>query len=354
MRGADPLPIHAILLAFLLLFFSCDGVPEPKAGSPPCFNVELNIGDIPDTRATGIQVSEEGRVNQWSLCVYRVSDGLLAASGSSGSAASISCKLPAGAYRAIAFVNPPGSGPGAFDPSSFLTDEALADRVAYLSDNGAGRLEMYGVESFTLDSGPKSVAIRVSRLVSKVVLQKVTLRLSDPGLASYPFTLDAIYLDNVPAWTTWGSDPDFDRLDSDRSSWYNAMGWHKEGSCLSPACPDAILGDQVGTVIAQGCSYQTEHVYYSVPNPTSDSQDTRSSTWDKRATRLVIEARIGSQTQYYVASLPQMQRNHSYVIKEAVITGLGAGDPETETPNSLELFFSVADDGWEDGGIIIL
>lgn len=354
LRVAHPLSVRAFLLAFLLLLFSCEGVPEPKEVNPPCFNVELKIGDIPGTRATNTQASEEGRVNRWSLCVYRVSDGLLAATGASGSAASISCNLPAGAYRAVAFVNPPSSGPGAFDPSSFLTGDALAARVAYLSDNAVGALEMYGTESFTLEAGPKSVAIRASRLVSKVVLQKLTLRLSDSGLATYPFTLDAIYLDNVPSWTTWGADPDFEQLDADRSRWYNAMGWHKEGSCQSPACPDAILGDQVGTVIGQGRSYEIEHVYYSVPNPTSESQDTRSATWAKRATRLVIEARIGSQTQYYVASLPQMQRNHSYVIKEAVITGLGAGDPETETPNSLELFFSVADDGWEDGGIIIL
>jgi hypothetical protein len=49
-----------------------------------------------------------------------------------------------------------------------------------------------------------------------------------------------------------------------------------------------------------------------------------------------------------------MARNHSYVIEEAVITGLGAADPETETPNSLELLFSVSDDGWEDGGTVIL
>ena len=355
LRDADPLPLCAFLLTSLLLLFSCDGVPESmESDNPPCFNVELKLGDIPGTRATNVQLSDEGRVNRWSLCVYRVSDGLLAATGSSESGASIACTLPAGAYRAAAFVNPPHSGPGVFDPSSSLTGETPAAQAAYLSDNAAGALEMYGTEEFSLDTGPESIAIRASRLVSKVVLRKVTLRLSDSGLAASPFTLDAIYLDNVPSRTTWGADYDFDGLEVDRSRWYNAMGWHKEGSCQSPACPDAILGDRIGTIIAQGQTYQTEHVFYAVPNPTPASQDTRSATWAKRATRLVIEARIGSQTQYYVASLPQMRRNHSYVIEEAVITGLGAGDPELETPNSLELFFSVSDDGWEDGGTIIL
>ena len=76
--------------------------------------------------------------------------------------------------------------------------------------------------------------------------------------------------------------------------------------------------------------------------------------FDADGFRAYVKAMIGSQTQYYVASLPGMARNHSYVIEEAVITGLGAADPETETPNSLELLFSVADDGWEDGGIVIL
>jgi hypothetical protein len=159
----------------------------------------------------------------------------------------------------------------------------------------------------------------------------------------------------VPSRTAWGADPDFSGLDSDRGRWYNAMGWHAPGSCTSPACPDALLGDRnIGAQIAQGGSHRTEYTYYSLPNPTPAAEDTREAAWAKRATRLVIEARIGSQTQYYVASLPEMARNHSYVIEEAVITGLGAADPETETPNSLALLFSVSDDGWEDGGTIIL
>ena len=322
---------------------------------PSPFPVEFRVGDDAETRATGISASEERRVNRWALCVFRLSDGQLAAAGTSSSSASIARMLPAGAYRAVAVVNGPVSGPGVFDPGAFLTGGELDGQTAYLSDNAAGSLEMYGSENFFLEAGPASVSIPVLRLVSKVVLRKVTLRLSDAGLAAYPFTLDAVYLDNVPSRTLWGRDPLFDELGTDRSLWYNAMGWHAAGSCPSPACPDALLGDRsVGVTIAQGSSHTVDYTYYTVPNATASSQDTRSATWARRATRLVIEARIGQQTQYYVASIPEMARNHSYVIEEAVITGLGAGDPETETPNSLELLFSVADDGWEDGGTVIL
>ena len=356
--------------SLMTVFSACEQRAVPQAAEPPCFAVEFRLGDAPEvrtgtdaseprtsgaqdrgTRATGVQPSEETQVNGWTLCVYRLSDGQLAAAGSAASSASVTRPLSAGAYRAVAVVNPPAS----FDASAFLTESALEGQTAFLADNARGALEMYGALSFTLGEGPASVAIQASRLVSKVLLRKVTLRLTDAGLAALPFTLDAVYLDNVPARTAWGEDPDYSGLDSDRARWYNAMGWHAPGSCTSPACPDALLGDRnIGAQIVQGCSHRTEYTYYSLPNPTPASADTREATWAKRATRLVIEARIGSQTQYYVASLPEMARNHSYVIEEAVITGLGAADPETETPNSLALLFSVADDGWEDGGTIIL
>ena len=347
--------VARIFLALLPLLSSCDRLPAPGESELPCFPVEFRIGDVPDTRATGVVASEEGRVNRWSLCIFRLSDGWLAAAGTSSSSASIACTLPAGAYRAVAVVNVPVSGPGTFDPSACLTEDDLEGQTAFLADQAPGCLAMYGGESFFLETGPASFAIPVSRLVSKVMLRKVTLRLSDAGLAAYPFTLDAVYLDNVPSRTAWGRDLGFDEIETDKSLWYNAMGWHTAGSCSSPACPDAVLGDRsLGVGIAQGQSHVRDYVYYTVPNATAPGEDTRSATWAKRATRLVIEARIGPQTQYYVATLPQMERNHSYVIEEAVITGLGAGDPETETPNSLELLFSLADDGWDDGGVIIL
>lgn len=350
--------LHSAAFCFLAVLASCELVPVPGEGEPTGYSVEFRIGDgenAADTRATGIQASDETRVNRWTLCVFRVSDGMPAAAGSSASSAAIVRTLPAGAYRAVAVVNPPTTGPGAFDPGASLTENALEAQTAYLADNAVGSLEMYGVKSFTLGAASASVAIPVSRLVSKVVLQKVTLRLSNTALTAYPFTLDAVYLDNVPSRTAWGTDPAFGNLPADRALWYNPMGWHKTGACTSPACPDLLLGErQIGTVIAQGGSHQTEYAFYTVPNPTSSQEDTRSATWAKRATRLVIEARLGSQTQYYVASLPEMARNHSYVIEEAVITGLGAADPETETPNSLELLFSVVDDGWEDGGTVVL
>lgn len=338
-------------LAIQLLLPSCDRAQVLPEGEAPGFPVEFLLGEAPGTRVTGVQSYEDGQVQRWTLCVFRHSDAQLYAAGSAASAVSITRTLPAGAYRAVAVVNPPAS----FDPSACRTGDELEGQTAFLADNARGALEMYGAVDFTLEAAPASVAIQASRLVSKVVLRKVTLRLTDASLAVLPFTLDAVYLDNVPSRTAWGADPDFSELDDDRARWYNAMGWHKTGSCTSPACPDALLGDRnIGAQIAQGGSHRTEYTYYTIPNPTPASTDTREAAWSKRATRLVIEARIGSQTQYYVASLPGMARNHSYVIEEAVITGLGAADPETETPNSLELLFSVADDGWEDGGTVIL
>ena len=309
--GANSLFVRTFL-AFLLFLSSCDRVPTPRETGPSPFSVEFRIGDASDTRATGITASGERQVNRWTLCVYRLSDGQLAAAGTSSSSASIARTLPAGAYRAVALVNAPVSGPGWFDPSAFLTGDGPEEQTAYLSDNVSGSLEMYGSENFFLETAPASVAIPVMRLVSKVVLRKVTLRLSDAALAAYPFTLDAVYLDNVPSRTMWGRDPLFDELGTARSLWYNAMGWHATGSCSSPACPDALLGDRsVGVTIAQGSSHTADYTYYTVPNATAASQDTRSEIWARRATRLVIEARIGQQTQYYVASLPEMVRNHS-------------------------------------------
>ncbi len=339
-----PLSFGAMLLAASC---STGRGGEELPGSGETCAVEFRLAGE-ETRATGVSDADESRVDHWALFVFDPSTGLAVASGTSSSAAPIRQTLPVGTYSTCALVNYPVSGAGALDPDAVRSESALKGTIAFLADNVPGSLEMSGQKTVALSAGTSAEQIPVERLVSKVSVKKVTVRLSNPALAAQSFVLDGMWLDNVYSQTSWGADYEAGQLSATRSLWYNTMDWHAVGSCLSPACPDALLGERnIAAVIPQNGSHNVRHTFYVIPNATPAVMDSRSAVWSKRCTRLVLQATVGTKTCYYVVTLPALQRNHSYTIEEAVITRLGSEDPEQEIPGALDLFFSTSDPDWE-------
>ena len=59
-----------------------------------------------------------------------------------------------------------------------------------------------------------------------------------------------------------------------------------------------------------------------------------------------LEAQIGDRTYYYPVTLPESQRNRTYLIEEAVIRTLGSLDPEKDQPGSIEVTFRTSTEDW--------
>ena len=303
------------LLGGLLLLAGCHRA-APPGGVEVVFSV---LGET--TRATG--TAGEAAVDDWALLLYR--DGRLAEAGTSSSGSAIRKTLLAGDYTAYAVVNPPAS----FAPAGFTDPGALAGAESALGDNAPGRLVMAGRRTVTVPVRDGSVQrIGVDRLVCKAGIRKISVQFANPDLAALPFRLKGIYLTNCYGKSRYGSDWTAGDILSDASAWYNRMGFHSE-------------------VGVNGLLAETGlDIPVTAPNPLPGTLDTRSGTWARRRTRLVLEAQVGERTYYYPITLPESQRNRTYLIEEAVIRTLGSLDPEKDQPGSIEVTFRTSTEDW--------
>lgn len=310
------------------------------------------------TRATDIVPSGEQNVGRWAVFAFDNESGWYAyATSSSGTPVTINLRARR-SYTCYAIVNYPASGTGAFNPASVRTTSDLTGKLAYLSDNAAASLLMFGSEQVTpspADYDPEEgnvpsveTTISVSRLVSRIDVSGIRTDFSEkPSLVAKTFTLKHIYVTNAYRTTRYGSDYSFTELSASRSAWYNTMGWHRGES--GETGTDALLDDRgIDAVLTAGTSYTTAHSFYAFPNPMPLSADSHDiSEWTKRSTRIVLEATLGDDTVYYQITLPAMERNHIYSAQDIVIRGRGSSDPEDIIPGSDVVSFSVETVDWE-------
>jgi hypothetical protein len=218
----------------------------------------------------------------------------------------------------------------------------LSGAESALRDNAPGRLVMAGRRSVTVPVPDGSVQrIGVDRLVCKAGIRKISVQFDNPAVAALPFVLKALYLTNCYGSTRYGRDWYATDILSDAARWHNRMGFQADAGV------DALLSEtDIDATVTADKPHTQEHAFYFYPNPLPESADTRSGTWTRRRTRLVIEAQIGDGTYYYAVTLPASERNKTYLIEEAVIRKLGATDPERDEPGSIDITFRTATDDW--------
>ena len=318
-----------LFVSFLLLAGCRPAARQDEGTVEVVFSV---LGE--DTRANGTE--GERAVDNWTLLLYK--DGKLAEAGTSDSGSAIRKKLTAGDYTAFAVVNPPASFRAADHPE--LTD--LAEAESDLRDNAPGRLVMAGSRTVTVpvpDGGTQRIG--VDRLVCKAGIRKISVQFDNPVLADRPFLLKDLYLTNCYGKSRYGSDWDAGDILSDGSRWYHRMGLPSDGGL------EGLLAERgIDATLTSDTPHVQEHSFYFYPNPLPEAQDTRSGTWSRRRTRLVIEAEIGGRTYYYPVTLPASRRNRTYIIEEAVIRKLGSRDPEEDEPGAIDVTFSTKTDDW--------
>ena len=321
---------RTVLIVSIFVLACCNQAAPPTYG-----DVEVVFSVAGEaTRVT--EPAGEADVDDWALLLYR--DGRLTEAGTSDSGAAIRKTLPAGDYTAFAVVNPPSG----FLPASFLTPEALAGATSVLGDNAPGRLVMAGSRMVTVPVPDGATQrIGVDRLVCKAGIRKISIAFTNPELATLPFRLKGIYMTNCYGSSRYGSDWTVGEIRSDASAWHNRMGFHAE------AGTDRLLAETgLDIPITADRPHVQEHIFYFYPNPLPEALDSRAETWTLRRTRLVLEARIGTQTYYYPVTFPASQRNRTYLIEEVVIRKLGSTDPEKDEPGAIEVTFSTVLDAW--------
>ena len=319
----------ALLLSIFILA-GCHRAALPgEGGMEVVFSV---LGE--DTRVSG--TDGERAVDDWALLLYK--DGRLIEAGTSNSGAAIRKRLTEGCYTAFAVVNPPAS----FVPTYYPELSTLMATESALRDNALGRLVMSGSQNITVPVPDGEMQqICVDRLVCKAGIKKVSVKFTDPILASRPFVLKSIYLTNCYGKSRYGGDCDVADIVADTSTWYNRMGFQTDGDV------DALLAETgLDIPIMADTPHMQEHAFYYYPNPLPDTLDSRSGTWSRRRTRLVLEAEIGGQIYYYTVTLPASQRNKTYLIEEAVIQKLGSRDPEKDEPGAINVIFRTETDDW--------
>ncbi len=335
---------RALLAAALAaVLVSCQGLPEgPSDGLA---EVTFSLEGAP-TKAVGLVASNESRIDHWAIMIFNTANAAEHYWKASSTAGSISCYVGAGkSYRAYAIVNYPLYGASYFDPSEVDSEDDLKYWVSDLGGNAFDALVMFGSESLGTVSSNTSRTIGVSRLVSKVGIQKITRSFSDPSQAARPFTIKRIYLTNVLLEGYLSRDYTSAEIASDGDFWYNALSWHGSGTISSL---DAFTADTgIGASLPNGSSYTTEHFFYAYPNALASGTDPRTGSWSPRHTRLVIEAKIGNGTYYYSVTIPTMARNNTYIITEATVRNLGSTDPEEVVPGAIDATFSTSTSAWE-------
>ena len=278
-------------------------------------NITVTLGgaavDI-ETKSTGEAATvsaNEAKVNTLQVLVFR--GDFIDAYGTVNNASSLSLSCTAGSRTIYAVVNAP-------DLSGVSSKSAFESMVVDLSANTPSAFVMVGSKTVTLP-GTKSVEISVSRLVSRVVLKKITRNFTSPSLAALGFKVDKIYLVNAAGSYNYGQS-------AAPAKWYNL----DENKSELPT----LLSDSPAASIANNSSYSTLHYFYAMPNPASS-----------KVTKLVVEATLGTQKYYYPIALPAMQPNKSYEITGITINRGGSDDPNTPV-SSDNISFNVVVSNW--------
>lgn len=297
------------LIAAAMLTVFMAGCTEKQGAETPAerfVHTTVNITGSPVTRATGVTIAQEEGVRSLQLFVFDET-GAREYYVNAGASQSGEVVTKEGKKTVMAVVNAP-------DLESVGTRTALLTRTSLLSDNSLGAMVMTGeVEAVLQDGG--SISIPVTRIISKVMIRKITSSFTSSTNASKEFRVKSIYLLNVAGDNTYAST-------SEPTIWYNKlMDGYNDSACIS----FPLLSDSVNTTIPYKTSYTKEHSFYCYPNLIgAESFD---SVWCPRHTMLVVDATLGSDRVYYPIELPVIGRNKCIIIEELIITKKGSDQP---------------------------
>lgn len=303
MRNIIPIAASAALAACLA---GCNAAPVAENPEENLIRTTVSIAGSPGTRATGVTASMEDNIQNLQIFVFDET-GNKEYYLDAGSSKTGEIVTKEGKKTVTAIVNAPSMG-------DISTRTALMTKSSLLSDNSLGAMVMTGeVEAVLTDGG--HISIPVTRIISKVMIKKITSGFTSSSNASKSFKIKSIYLINVAGDNTYAAS-------SEPTVWYNklANGQNDPGCRSFP-----LLADPVEEDLAYKASYTKDHSFYCYPNLIGT--ESFASTWSPRHTMLVVDALLGGSQTYYPIELPVIGRNKCIIIEELVITKKGSDYP---------------------------
>ena len=303
MKNSFQIIAAAILASCLAGCSENQGVETP---AEKLVHTTVSVAGSPVTRATDVSSNDEEAISNLQIFVFddkgAVEDYIDAGASRTGEVIT-----KEGEKTVVAIVNAPSL-------RSVTTRSGLFTKTTLLSDNYPGSMVMTGEATAVLQDGG-NLTIPVTRIISKVVLKKVTLDFTSTINAGKEFRIQSIYLINVPGDNTYSAA-------SEPTIWYNKLrdGYNDTG-CES----FRLLSDSVNTTVSNKSSYTRDHSFYCYPNPVS--AESFESTWSPRHTMLVVDALLGNDKVYYPVELPVIGRNKCLTIEELTITKKGSDQP---------------------------
>lgn len=196
------------------------------------------------------------------------------------------------------------------DISNVTTLTQLKAVNTTLMDNATNFVMVGSVSAVVPSDDPIEIAVK--RIVSRVVVKKVTAAFTNPAYASMDCKLEKMYLINIAANTNLA-------LTAAPTDWY----------CKRVEGAVAGLANHIGTSIGRSIkmdAYTIASTHYAYPNPTVE--DSQATTWSARHTRIVLEVTLGSERFYYPITLPVLEPGKSYEIENVTITRKGSTSPD--------------------------
>lgn len=368
------------LLAGLLLAASCTRLPEPAVPAIPeeesaltedSGRVRIIVTD-PLTKVGGIDYDrDEKPIGRWAFFIFEHSSGHLTYKGEVTGEPAATKRLLTGTYDIEVIANYPVTGQEAVPISTIGSREDFEALKVSLGQNSLGAFVMAGTTEdadgnripFTVvktdGEDAQEAGICLNRLVSKVVVSGITRHFTSPSLGAKPLTVKGIYLTNVYTQARYASDYADGELGTSRSLWYNALGWHKEGSAPVSDAVDALVSERnINRPLAQGETADLDVSLYFFPNPTRPSTDVPSSEWTEsaRCTRLVIWVQVDGRDYYYPATLPKedayapIGRNSVFSV-HCTLLALGSQEEDDWIPGAMDVCFKpvlINNGGWDN------
>ena len=300
---------YAAMLAVLLV--SCEKKqPVAEEGGKETVSLEVRLVSE-ETKAAGEGGDEEKAVSDYQVLIYDMSSRMLEAYATPDPASvSVSMECTTRQKEVVVLANAP-------DVSGIVSYDAFLKTRSRLAHNSIGHLVMEGHSSPDLTAAGGTVTVDIKRLVSKIVLDGVTVDFEMDAYDKMDFVLKKVYLTNVAA------DKSYLAETGDPTQWYNQI-------VRTPASDvDAMIYDEIGNInLKETKKYTTKHHFYCYPNPHKD--DTfAADQWSPRPTRLVLEAVLGGVHYYYPVSLPKLKQNTIYHVTLNIIRP-GATSPEQD------------------------
>ncbi len=179
-----------------------------------------------------------------------------------------------------------------------------------------------------------SLGVNVTRSIAKVSVEKISLQMQDAGYTGQSLTLHGMYLINGVARVPLKAAA----AQTTVSDYYNCSA--RYSPTVGPY-PDfgqqeapSLAADDTGLTLADRTSRSLTTVLYTGPNPATSEvswnreQLSGSATWEPRRTRLVLECSIGGRRCYYPVTLPVLQENNWYRIREIILKHFGTDSPD--------------------------